>query len=235
MRELFLTAGLVLFCCVFFLTAEAEEKKPNKLVFSRINGSIAQFQASKVITRLYEKLGIKATYKELPGKRALKFSNEGKTNGEVFRIKEAGKKLTNLVRIPTKLMNLRGFAYTLGDQPIDTFDQLKSLRIGIQRGVLWAENGTQGLKVERHDDNLKLLEKLLAGGIDVTVAAEFSFEEEIKGNGTKAKILRGKPLSIHAVYHFIHKDYAYLIEDLDRELKKMKKAGDVEKITGIIW
>jgi len=129
------------------LPFNAQMASSHELIFSHIDGSPIHARGAKVLKELYDRLGIDVGFLELPGRRALKMSNNGETDGEILRIWDVGVTHQNLLRVPTPLLTLYGFAFTRSAPAIDSFQQLdKMLRIGIQRGVVWAENAVRHRK-----------------------------------------------------------------------------------------
>ncbi|MEH6403967.1 MAG: transporter substrate-binding domain-containing protein [Sneathiella sp.] len=209
------------------------DQLPQKLVFSQISDSSLQKKASVVISAAYKNIGVEVQFMELPGRRALQFSNSGKTDGEVFRIERVGSKYTNLIKVPTSYMSFRGFAYSISGRKIDTWSAMEGSRVGIQRGLVWAEKGSKGMHVIRFDTNSGLLKKLLDGGIDMAVAGEFSFEKEIRKNDLGKRILKGKPLTDQKLFHYLNKKHKKLVPVLDAEILRMLSKGEVQRILKI--
>lgn len=203
-------------------------KVPEKLVFSLIAGNEAQFEAAKKLKIAYANMGVDASFLSLPGKRALEYSNSGKTDGEVFRIKTIDQKFTNLVRIPTPIMTFRGLAYSMKKLAIDKWSDLKGLRIGVVRGVIWSAKGTRGLDAIQLDTNESLLRKLVSGGLDVIVSTSFSLDKVIEKHGDDVEIYKSDPLTSFDVYHFLHQKHEYLLEAVDDELRNLTYKDEVK-------
>lgn len=202
------------------MQATADHHTPSKLTFSIIENSDAQNAVKVRLLQVYKQLSVKVEFLNLPSYRALEFSNSGKTDGETFRIKSISKTYKNLVRVPTPIMSFEGFSYATQNLEIETWFDIKGLRIGIIQGIIWAEKPTKDYAVSRFNNNKDLLDKLLMGGIDVAVTTSFGMDEVTKNKVLKVKLYKGKPLMQFDVYHFLHKNYQYLIDNVDLELKK---------------
>lgn len=205
--------------------AHADKAFPKSLVFSIIDTNLAQIEAAKTLKKAYGQLGVPVDFLPVPGRRALEFSNSGKTDGEVFRIKTITEKYRNLRIVPSPVMLFQGIAYSTQDISITSWKDMQSYRIGIIRGVVWSEKRTRGFKVARFDTNEDLFNKLLAGGVDVIVGTSFSIEREISDRDLDVKIFKSKPLMQFSVYHFLNKKHENLIEPVSREISKIVGNG----------
>jgi len=205
----------------------------HKLTFSHIEGSPIHAKGAVVLTELYRRLKIDVSFMKLPGLRALKMSNSGKTDGEVFRIWEAGITHKNLLRIPTPLLTLNGYAFSLKTPVIDNFQQLDDVqRIGIQRGIIWAESYVGPRKgIVRVTTVSELVDKLLAGAIDVALATEDGVETEIRRRNLNMPLYVGTPIITFNVYHYLHKRNKNLVDRVDKEIRKMLVTNEIEKIS----
>jgi len=223
----------ILFCAVFlqitFVSAQTDTFSKN-VVLSQISGSALQEKASRVLRVVYKNIGVEVQFMKLPGRRALLFSNSGKTDGEVFRIENVGSQYTNLIKVPTSYMSSRGFAYSVGNRKISTWGELRDLRVGIQRGIIWSKNKSKGINVTYFESNSDLLQRLLDGGIDIAVAGEYSFGRVIEENGTTQVISRGEPLIIQNLFHYLNKKHKKLIPVLDVELSRLLSNGEIDRI-----
>ncbi len=196
-------------------------EKPKKLVFSMITGAPEQRNVGKLLKKAYANIGIPIEFMELPGRRALEFSNSGKTDGEIFRIGSVVKKFVNLHRIETPVMSFRGFAYSTKNLKIDLWGDLKPYRVGIIRGNVWAEKNVEGRVIKRFDDLEQLVERLLMGGVDIIIESQRSTEEELKRISPETRIYRSKMLTEFSVYHYLNSKHKNLISLVETEIKKL--------------
>lgn len=169
----------------------------------------------------------------MPGLRSLKMSNDGKLSGEAMRIWEAGMTYTNLIRVPTPLLSFSAFSYTLDGKKINKINDLNSVhRIGIQRGVMHAENAVKGRKgVFRASSIGELAHKFSNGAVDVVLAFGRILELEFKNQNLPGTLTKGAPLETVTVYHYLHKNNSHLVDRIDNEIKRMHEDGSILKIT----
>lgn len=203
----------------------------NPLIFSGIKGSENSHISMKVLTKAYNRLGIKIKYRPLPGERALRTSNAGKVDGEVFRIANVSKRYTNLVQIPTSINTLPAIAFSKNKKiSIDGWQSLHPYKIGIQVGIKFAERGTKKLNPVIVDTNEQLFRMLNSGRIDIAIASQV--------NGIKT-LNTLKYINIHALqpvieeyplYHYLHKRHISLVPKLNDVLIKMHSSKEIQEI-----
>ncbi len=227
------SASLLALFLLFFsagMDVKADEK-PDSLVFSQILGSHPHKAGANILKKIYASIGIDVRFITLPARRSLEAAGRGETDGEIFRIKSVGSEYPDLVRIPTPLMTFQGYAYTLNGSAINRMDGLDEFRVGIVRGILWAEKRVESVNVVQVENNAQLLEKLLKGGIDVAITTGYNFEREIqKKENVRQLITRGKPLLSFDVFHYLNRKYESLVDDVDREIQKLHQTGEIAKL-----
>ncbi|OUR78005.1 hypothetical protein A9Q83_08425 [Alphaproteobacteria bacterium 46_93_T64] len=221
-----------MFLVVLFPSARSSAKTV-ELTFSQISGSPVVQAASEVISHLYKRIGITANFLPMPARRALEMSNGGKTDGEIFRVKSIGKKFKNLVRVPTPLLKVVWYAYAANERlAVGSQEEIKKVnRIGIIRGVVWAENLVKNNKAVVRVDNISdLAEKLIMGAIDVAVATDAELFKQYEKRKLKKSVFRGSPLHTINLYHYLYKKHANLVPIIDAEIKKMIAVNEISKI-----
>lgn len=224
---------LRLYLVVFFIlwsgaARAAEDRKT--MTFSQVSGSPMQVKAALLITKIYSRFNIDTEYLLIPGRRSLEMSNAGKTDGELFRIWEVGVTYPNLLRVPTPIMGFRGYAYRLDGPAINSVDELtKDFRIGVQRGLVWSEKLVAGRKaVVRTKSMAELVRKLLKGSIDVALYTGVSLEAEFKKRNSQRQLVKGRPITVLKVYHYLHKKNAAMLDKVDAEIKRLISIGDLK-------
>ena len=102
--------------------------------------SLALRPCKEKVTQLYQALDMPIELIELPGRRSLKYANDGKTDAELCRIGQITKRYRNLVKISPALMSLDFIALTKSRWPAVTqLSDLDHARIGTSRGMMAAE------------------------------------------------------------------------------------------------
>jgi polar amino acid transport system substrate-binding protein len=213
-----------------------DEKKDNKrLTFSVVEDNKVQADASKIISVLYKRIGIDVDFTHLPGRRALRMSSVGQTDGEVFRIKKIEKTYPTLLRVPTALLSLSGHFYAVNQEPLQSIVEVsKRMKIAVLRGIIWSENAVKGKAVIIFADNQhQLADKLLSGSVDYVLTTRGILEDELKQRSNSIKITRSEPVRVFHVYHYLHKRWGHLVPLIDAEIKRAIASGDMESLSGM--
>ncbi len=217
---------------IFTLTlifAKALYAQPT-LKFSQIRDTPDQMVGAEILKVIYSKIGIPIQMLDMPGKRALKESSEGRSDGEVHRIFQVGEDYPSLIRVPTSINYIEPAVFSKNhDFKVTDCAALAMYQIGIVRGVKHAELCTRGMdKVQVIDYSIKMMELLQADRIDVAITAKINGLVLIKDMGMKSIQALSPPLSRMLVYHYVHKKHEGLVEKLDRVIIEMQRSGELE-------
>jgi len=230
MKKLFLNL-IVGFLLCYNVIAQAE----NKLIFSGISGAVNSDISMRVLSEAYKEIGFDVKFLPLPGERALRASNSGETDGEVFRIANVQKRYKNLIPVPTPINVLEGIVFTKNKNiKVNGWNSLKPYRIGIQVGIKFVERGTKGMNRTIVDSNEQLFRMLNAGRIDIAVVAYTNGVKAIKKLGVDG-IKANKPaVQVYPLYHYLNTKHSSLVNKLDAVLKKMQSTGRIKEIREMI-
>jgi ABC-type amino acid transport substrate-binding protein len=184
----------------------------------------------RVVGKAYERLGVPVTFVEMPGKRALVESAKGSVDGELSRIHQVGEDHPSLVRVPTPVFYFEATAFTRELHfRVDGWQSLKGYRIGIERGMVYAENGTRGfprvLSVDSPDSLFRLLE---LGRVDLVVYSDLNGIYMIHKQGLTSIRALSPGIERIEAYHYLHEKHASLVPKLDEIFKSMHANGEVE-------
>ncbi|MCG8493307.1 MAG: transporter substrate-binding domain-containing protein, partial [Sneathiellales bacterium] len=213
-----LKLGIFICLCIVFLNSASAQEKYSPLVFSKVIDNPTHISMVQIIRHIYDKLEIPVSFKALPGRRALQASASGETDGEALRVYEVGEIYKTLKRVPTPIVTFRGFAYTINGEVLNDWASLKNKRVGIIRGIVWAENNLKGPNIVLSDNVEQLIDKLLKGGIDVAVAVHFSVEHELSKRKDLPKVSRGEPLIEFKGYHYLNEKHEHLVPAVDKQI-----------------
>ena len=138
------STGICLFLTLLLtLSAVAE----SRLVFTTVEGSPDTLTAEAVLKEAYKRMGVEINVLRLSAKEALRRSNAGEADGEVARIDGASKQYANLVQIPIPISYIQGAVFSKNpDLDLVGWHSLRPYRIGLVKGILFAERGTRGMK-----------------------------------------------------------------------------------------
>jgi len=210
---------------VFSYLAKAES-----FTITSMEGSMYTQLNERIMREAYKRIGIDIIVEKYPAKRALKISNAGQVDGELFRIANLNRKWKNLFVVPTPIAYLEGKVYSKKvDFKISGWDSLKPYRIGIKSGILHALRGTEGMKRQIVDTNAQLFQILKKDRVDIIVLAYFNAIKELnKIDFPDIKLLKPS-IFLHPVYHYLHKKHQDLIPKLDKVIQEMTKEGLIKK------
>ncbi len=203
----------------------------NALVFTAIEGSVNSDISMTVLREAYAELGIDVTMRPLPAERAIRTSNSGDADGEVFRIANINKKYPNLIAVPTAINVLQAIAFSKHHKfTIDGWQSIKDYKIGIQVGIKFAERGTTGMNPVTVGTNKQLFMMLDSDRVEIAVAAQANGLKTLKETGIKSVYALTPPIQEYPLYHYLHKKNADLIPRLDKIIQKMRDNGRLAEI-----
>jgi len=204
------------------------------LRFAGIEESKNSDISERVLREAYQTLGITIVVEHYPGKRALALSNNGKVDGELFRIAGIENSYPNLIKVPTPINVLEGVTLSLQVLPdIDDWAILSAYVVGTQRGIKFVENGLENVPNLRNlvvNRNEQLLDALLAKRIDVAVLARLNAISLLVRNPSVNAHIGHTPLVVHPLHHYLHKSQQDKVTKLDQALLLMKKEGRILEI-----
>lgn len=166
------------------------------LKISAIENEQTHAIAKQVLREVYQRLGYRAAFEELPGQRALEWANSGLTDGDVARIAGTEEKYPNLIRVNVPVIHFKGVAFAKRiDRRVDRWEDLKGLGIGVVRGIRYSTIGTEGMTPIFANDMTHLFTILDRGRIEVAVAVLDAGRIEIAKNFKNSGIhVIGAPL-----------------------------------------
>jgi len=201
----------------------------NQLVFS--SGYFFLFDKSKeIVSQIYKRLGYDIIIDIYPAKRALKMSNSGLVDGELFRIKGLQQTYPNLRMVPTPLYELDALAISINlAVEVNNWQDLQPYKIGIMSGAEYAKKGAKGMDTHPANNYKELFNMLERKRVDVIVCIKPACLFELK----KLKINNINVLGVVErmfVYHYLHRKHEKLVPLVDEQIIQMHKEGIIEKI-----
>jgi polar amino acid transport system substrate-binding protein len=202
------------------------------LKFARIVNTPDQVVGAEILKAAYKRLGIPIEIVEMPGKRALLESSEGRIDGEVHRIFRVGDDYPALIRIPTPINYIeptvfaKNLKFTVGG-----CSDLKKHRVGIVRGVKHAEECASGMENVQVVNSSKLLMQILhRDRVDIVITARVNGLHQLKKLNLEGIHALSPPLGREPAYHYLHKKHEALAPKIDGVFKEMQKDGTLEKL-----
>ncbi len=216
----------LLFICFLSVLSSAKDQL-------RLSGSKDPISdiSERVIVSAYRQIGIEVEILKFPAERALNWSNKGKTDGEVNRIKGIEKLYPNLVMVAAPVNYFEGMAFSANiDIPVKNWDSIKPFSIAIRIGAKFAEIGTTGMKVSSFPSYQKVFELVGRGRYDIAIASRLTGLYHIKAQQLTHLAILEPPLLKFKLYHYLHKKHRSLVPKITDSLLKMNQQGAIEQI-----
>src|SRR5439155_3707892 len=113
------------------------------LRFARLENVPDQFLGGEILVAVYKRLGITVEFVDLPAKRSLLESSEGRVDGEVQRILAVQDQYPTLIAVQPSFNFIEPTAFvTDANLHVDGWTSIAGHSIGIVRGVGSSERGT---------------------------------------------------------------------------------------------
>ena len=202
-----------------------------RLIISGVSQSPDAEVGIAILEEAYRRIGMEMEVRYYGGGAALEASNSGQTDGELQRIDGIGRNWPNLVQVEIPINYLEGAAFSKKyDFPVQGWFSLSPYTVGIVSGVLFAEQGTQGMDVRATDDYESLMAMLEAEEIDVAVLPRINGQVALKSSDSRDMKEMEGILEILFLYHYLHRRNAHLVPRLEEELKSMLLDGTTRRI-----
>jgi len=219
-----------LFLTIFLLPSPAFCATESPIVLSGVRDTSDAFAALAVMKEAYGRLGRTVEIKWSSGVGSLQASGSGQVDAELERI--AG--LTgfpDLIQIPVPINVFYAGIFTRDLKfDVEGWESLKPYRIGIVKGIQFAEQGTRGMNVVAVDTYYTLIDLLVEGKVDVAIMPKINGQMYAKEKGADTIQVLDTPLETLFLYHYIHKKNRALIPELQKVLKQMLLDGTTRKI-----
>jgi ABC-type amino acid transport substrate-binding protein len=219
-----LTAG-----CVQCLYAAGAQAPPLRL--AAVRGSADVNVGAAVVTEAYRRLGIGIEIVFTDGQEALALSNSGQMDGEIQRIDGIERRYPNLVQIPVPVNFIQGVAFARADTlVVRSWHSLRPFRIGIVRGIVFAEEGTRGMDARGFPTYDALIEGLERGDVDIAVMPQVNGRASARKLGAQGIIELEGVLEQMFLYHYLHKRHRARLPAISSILKGMLEDGTTRRI-----
>jgi ABC-type amino acid transport substrate-binding protein len=207
------------------------------LRISRLDNVPDQFLGGEMLVEVYKRLGITVQFVDLPAKRSLLESSEGRVDGEVQRILAVQDQYPALVAVQPSFNFIEPAAFVRSGAGtttlrVDGWQSLAPHSIGIVRGVGSSERGTKGMRaVEAVTTMENLMQSLEAGRFDVAVNDRFSGLLVLRRLGLESKVQPVDPPIEHIpLYHFLHERRRDLVPRVGEVIRDMRASGELERV-----
>lgn len=203
------------------------------LRLARLENVPDQIVGGEILRAVYQRLDITIEFVDLPAKRALVESSQGRVDGEVHRILAVQSEFASLLPVRTSINYIEPSAFVKQRElRIDGWSSIAPYSIGIVRGVGSSERGTSGMsQVEAVATMEQLMQMLASGRIDVAVCDRFSGVLVNKKLHLDAGVRPLSPALEHIpLYHFLHERHRDLVPRVEKILQEMEVGGELERL-----
>jgi polar amino acid transport system substrate-binding protein len=213
-----------------FSCAVAQEL-PKKITLSSTASSKDADVSINVLREAYSRIGIVVEIQYNAGRSSLQKSNAGEVAGEVSRIDGIADQFPNLVQVPIPInyFDIAVFSNNRSFKP-KMWRDLLPYPVGILRGQLAAEQATRELRTREADTYAELFHLLEQGEVDFIVTPLVVPLDYLHHNKRNFQLVRNAIFDSYLLYHYLHKNYAYLIPLIQPVLRDMLRDGTTVRI-----
>lgn len=205
------------------LLADVKQRLPEFIVATSLNRTELSIGIEQQLTQAYLALGYRLEVQYLPAERSLKMSNQGKFDGELFRIAAVGQHYPQLVQVPYPLAQIKLYAFVNAgrEHEFGLWQQDPTLRIGFVRGFKLAElYEVAGHKIMVNTPG-QAVQMLQQNKIDLLLEDWKSLSEATAGDVTAAKLTKlPEVLATEQLFHFVHQKHQALVPLLRAQLQR---------------
>lgn len=188
-----------------------------------------------LLIEAYKELNIELTFQVYPVNRSLAYSNSGKVDGEIFRVKSIINEFPNLVLVDEPLLHVDIVAYYLADNKkikgtIHGWEDLKPYSIAHTKGFRSIENKIKDTSRIKMDFGKQLTPLLISNKVDVVIMNKLDGDNIINQKHYRDIDIRSVVFSTIPTYHLLNNKHQALASKVKKSFKKMKVTGRSEEI-----
>lgn len=224
-----ITKLLQLFLYLSFLTTYIYADKQLIIAIGERGYSPFNNVSKEILIEAYKKIDIDVSFIPIPSLRSLIMSNTGKIDGEMHRILDIEKKFKNLIRVPISINKIAVVVFSKSKElKINKIDNLKPYKIGIRRGIQFAEDISKGMNVRKLENIEQLFKMLSLGRIDIVIETNFAGSKAIRKLKLVGIHISKPPIITKKLYHYLNKKHKKIIPLLTKSLKEMEEKNIIQ-------
>ncbi len=195
-------------------------------------GNSANVPAGRAVIReAYSRIGVEIEFSSHTAEEAIAKSNSGVVTAELQRIDGISQDYENLVQVPIPINIIQGSGFSIKYRfPITGWHSLRPYRIGIVRGIVFAERPTRGMNVTFANGYEELILMLKNDEVDVGVMPRIQGLAVTRSAENAEIIEMDGILETLFLYHYVHNSRLDLVESLTPVLKQMLLNGETKRI-----
>ena len=184
-----------------------------------------------LIKEAFQRAGLRAEIVFTPTERSMYDVDAGLLDGEINRIEGMEKNFPNLVRVPEPNMTMHFVAFSNQPYPVDGWESLKDLHIGVVSGWRILEEHTEGFpKRVLVPSETELFTMLHKGRIDIALYDKLTGYETISRLGYTGIRHLEPPLISRNMFLYMHKSHSVMVGVIAEALREMKLDGTYDRI-----
>ena len=224
-------ALLILLLIALASLAQSGGTKAETLKLVAAANTVDTVTSEVVVREAYARLGIEVLISKAPGERALNMANTGKVAGDVQRINNLSHVYPNLIQIRPAINYIEAAVFVTDPGiKVATWQDLIPHRIGIIRGIKFAEGGTTGMDRYIASDYAGLFRMLKRGRVDTAVSPSLNGRFQMRALGISGIHELRPAIQRFDLFHYVHKSRAGLAPKLAAEFAEMHNSGQLKAI-----
>lgn len=208
------------------LTLHAQEP----LVVTVVTKGAFTEAAKKIIGEAYKRIDVPIVFETFPSERALISTNQGRTDGELYRIDKMNLNYPNLIQVPVSYIPDEAAAFSKLDIKSNGWKSLEPYRIAVRKGNKFVENNTKGMSVNFVTTDLQKFQMLEKDRVDVVIASRWDGLGLIKQIGSKTIKPLNPNIVTNPLFHYMNVKHEKKARLLGVALQEMHEDGTIKKI-----
>ena len=186
----------------------------------------------RLITAVFDRLGVKLQINHLPSARSLENVNLGWDDAEYARIAGLERQYPNLIMVNEKLID---FAFTaFGRNPAERLTgwaDLAGRNVAYMRGWKIYERRAEQAKTKVVvSSEGELFEMLRQGRVDLALYELYRGRAYLKKHGLTGIHNLQAPLAVRGMYMYVHKKHGELVPRIEKALRALKDGGEYKAV-----
>lgn len=228
--------NLLMHLLATLISTSVAAETPRDLHISVNVDSATGMVAASILREVYKQTKLEFCIVNLPPLRATKEAKAGNIDGEVLRPPNYAASHPELIRIDPPYIVVETLAYTLKARNlnIQKKSDLKPLRIGVVRGIINAQNATEGLNdITFADSSESLFKMLTAGRIDAAVDSKYSADRAIKKTMINELVSGKIVLLVQPAHHYLNIKHKALATSIAATISQLANNGELQRLATI--
>lgn len=202
-----------------------------RLVLTTPENTVDTVIGEVIVREAYSRLGIDVVIKKFPAERAVRLADRGDVDGEVQRIAGLSELYPDLIQVRPAINFIEATVFTKATYfAVQGWESLSPHRIGLIRGIKFAERNTEGMSVAKTGDYEVLFRLLDRGRVDIALSPRVNGLYHIKRTGIDGVQPLKPSVAMVDLYHYLHRKHADLVPYISAMFSRMRASGELPRI-----